>query len=161
MRKRTYSTGREKRVKCGVGRVQGNQTYIQMSLSGHNSTAGQRFVTDHGLLPHPLLTFIKISSPLSFFLTPEIKNSLINGSKTHWIAELLEMKKASQVVLRVFFFFLMRSTVHGTGSRAESLMCATITGNMFSTTCYSCSTSFPLFFFFKIEIQTADSTHLR
>lgn len=54
MRKKTYSTGREK--SAGPG----SHTYIQMSLSGHNSTTGQRLVTDHGLLPHPPLTFIKI-----------------------------------------------------------------------------------------------------
>lgn len=67
MRKKTYSTGREK--SAGPG----SHTYIQMSLSGHNSTTGQRFVTNHGLLPHPPLTFIKIPlSFLFFFFTQEI-----------------------------------------------------------------------------------------
>lgn len=70
MRKRTYSTGREK--SAGPG----SHTYIQMSLSGHNSTTGQRFVTDHGLLPHPPSTFIKNPTPMSvfffFFFLPKI-----------------------------------------------------------------------------------------
>lgn len=101
MRKKTYSTGREK--SAGPG----SHTYIQMSLSGHNSTTGQRFVTDHGLLPHPPLTFIKI--PLSFFY-PRNYNYLIHGSnKTKTINNTNKIKTvarheesiAKRIVLRV------------------------------------------------------------
>lgn len=55
-------------VRRAQGGGPGSHTYIQMPLRGQNSTTGQRFVTDYGLLPHPPLTFIKhILPPLSFF----------------------------------------------------------------------------------------------
>lgn len=96
MRKRTYSTGREK--SAGPG----SHTYIQMSLSGHNSTTGQRFVTDHGLLPHPPLTFIKTLTPLSVFLLchPKDYNFLKSGSNKNTINNTNRIKKKKKNVAR-------------------------------------------------------------
>lgn len=79
MRKKTYSTGREK--SAGSGGV----THTSRCLSvAHKSTTGQRFVADHGFLPYPPLTFIKILTPivfLLFFSHPKTYNYSINGSK--------------------------------------------------------------------------------
>lgn len=63
MRKKTYSTGREK--SAGSGGV----THTSRCLTvAHKSTTGQRFVADHGFLPYPPLTFIKILTPIVFLL---------------------------------------------------------------------------------------------
>lgn len=124
MRKRTYSTGREK--SAGPG----SHTYIQMSLSGHNSTTGQRFVTDHGLLPHPPLTFIKNPTPMSVFFFVfsfyrKYYNYLINGSnkstinntnKTKTVAR-HEESITNRIVLRASQWGLIESAAHGTCSR--------------------------------------------
>lgn len=116
----------------------GSHTYIQMPLRGQNSTTGQRFATDYGLLPHPPLTFINIFYPivfLLFFSTPEKYNCLISGSNKSTINNANKIKISVRhkesitnlTVLRVSQQGLMGSAVHGTYRRGQ--MCATSTGN--------------------------------